>query len=213
MINDQLVADLQARDLWDDELVDQLKYHDGSLQEIDRVPDELKELYRGAFEIDPRHQLRLTAHRQTWIDQSVSHNVFFPSTDGSMLDDIYRTAWRLGLKTTYYLRTLGASQIEKSTLDMDEYGKTQHRDGGTGGNADATARSASGDAGGDADSSAASSRDADASSGSTESRSSASDSGSTPPSDNDSTAASGDGSASSDDELCAVEDPTCDACQ
>lgn len=127
VINDQLVADLQARDLWDDELVDQLKYHDGSLQEIDRVPDELKELYRGAFEIDPRHQLRLTAHRQTWIDQSVSHNVFFPSTDGSMLDDIYRTAWRLGLKTTYYLRTLGASQFEKSTLDVSEYDDTQHR--------------------------------------------------------------------------------------
>lgn len=129
VINDHLVADLQDRELWNDEMIDRLKYHDGSIREIDVVPDELKELYRGAFEIDPRHQLRLTAHRQTWIDQSVSQNVFFPSTDGSLLDDVYTTAWELGLKTTYYLRTLGASQIEKSTLTLSEYGKTQRRDG------------------------------------------------------------------------------------
>ncbi|GAB3688240.1 ribonucleoside-diphosphate reductase subunit alpha [Salinarchaeum chitinilyticum] len=129
IVNDHLVEDLQSRDLWDEEMIDRIKFHDGSIQEIDRVPDDVKELYRGAFEIDPRHQLRLTAHRQTWIDQSVSHNVFFPSTDGSLLDDVYTEAWELGLKTTYYLRTLGASQIEKSTLDMAEYGKTQHRDG------------------------------------------------------------------------------------
>ena len=127
IVNDHLVDDLRERDLWTEEMVDRIKYHDGSIQEIDAVPDDLKALYRGAFEIDPRHQLRLTAHRQTWIDQSISHNVFFPSTDGSLLDDVYKTAWELGLKTTYYLRTLGASQIEKSTLDMSEYGKTQHR--------------------------------------------------------------------------------------
>jgi len=128
IVNDHLVADLDDRGLWDEGMLDRIKYRDGSIQEIDRIPDDLQELYRSAFEIDPRHQLRLTAARQTWIDQSVSHNVFFPSTDGSLLDDVYRTAWELGLKTTYYLRTLGASQIEKSTLDMDEYGKTQHRD-------------------------------------------------------------------------------------
>jgi ribonucleoside-diphosphate reductase alpha chain len=132
IINDQLVDDLKAEGLWDEETVDRIKYHDGSVQEIDAVPDRLKELYRGTFEIDPRHQLRMTAHRQTWIDQSVSHNVFFPSTDGSLLDDVYKTAWELGLKTTYYLRTLGASQVEKSTLDMDEYGKTQHREAASG---------------------------------------------------------------------------------
>mgnify|MGYP000209321075 FL=1 len=128
IVNDHLVADLRERDLWDDEMRDRIKYHDGSIQEIEAIPEDLRELYRGAFEIDPRHQLRLTAHRQTWIDQSVSHNVFFPSTDGTLLDDIYTTAWELGLKTTYYLRTLGASQVEKSTLDLSEYGKTQHRD-------------------------------------------------------------------------------------
>jgi len=131
VVNDHLVADLRERGLWDDAMVDQLTYHDGSVQEIDRVPDDLKELYRGAFEVDPRHQIRLTARRGQWIDQSQSHNVFFPSTDGSFLDDVYRTAWKYGLKTTYYLRTLGASQVEKSTIDMAEYDDTQRRDGST----------------------------------------------------------------------------------
>ncbi|WP_254864350.1 ribonucleoside-diphosphate reductase subunit alpha [Halovivax gelatinilyticus] len=128
IVNEHLVSDLDERGLWDDEMVDRLTYYDGSVQEIDAVPDALKERYRGAFEIDPRHLLRLTAHRQTWIDQSVSHTVFFPSTDGSLLADVYERAWELGLKTTYYLRTLGATQIEKSTLDPTEYEKTQHRD-------------------------------------------------------------------------------------
>ncbi|RLM90421.1 ribonucleoside-diphosphate reductase subunit alpha [Halobellus sp. Atlit-38R] len=136
IINDRLVADLKARGLWDSEMLDRLKFHDGSIQEIDEIPDDLQELYRGAFEIDPRHQLQLTAHRGQWIDQSVSHNVFFPSTDGSLLDDVYKTAWRLGVKTTYYLRTLGASQIEKSTLDMAEYGRTQRRGVGSAGDED-----------------------------------------------------------------------------
>ncbi|GAA0650046.1 ribonucleoside-diphosphate reductase subunit alpha [Salarchaeum japonicum] len=126
-VNTHLVEDLKERGLWTDELRDKLTYHDGSVQEIDEVPDSLQELYRTAFEIDPRHQLRLSAERATWIDQSQSHNVFFPSTDGSKLDDVYTTAWELGLKTTYYLRTLGASQIEKSTLDMTEYDDTQFR--------------------------------------------------------------------------------------
>ncbi|WP_256298588.1 ribonucleoside-diphosphate reductase subunit alpha [Haloarchaeobius salinus] len=171
VVNDQLVADLQAQGLWDDELVDRIKFHDGSIQEIPEIPAETRELYRGAFEIDPRHQLRLTAHRGTWIDQSVSHNVFFPSTDGSLLGDVYRTAWELGLKTTYYLRTLGASQIEKSTLDMGEYGRTQYRDDGPG----------------EAD------RDGPAADGG---RDVADDAGN-----------------ATDDELCRVEDPTCDACQ
>ncbi len=128
VVNDRLVADLEARGLWTDELRDELTYHDGSVQELDAVPEELGELYRTAFEIDPRHQLRLAARRGVWIDQSQSVNVFFPETDGSKLSDVYQTAWELGLKTTYYLRTLGASQIEKTTLDMDEYGDTQRRD-------------------------------------------------------------------------------------
>jgi ribonucleoside-diphosphate reductase alpha chain len=129
IVNESLVEDLKDRGLWDEQLRDQLTYHDGSIQEIDRVPEELKERHRGAFEIDPRHQLELAAVRGQWIDQSQSVNVFFPSTDGSKLDDVYTTAWKYGLKTTYYLRTLGASQIEKSTLDMAEYDDTQTRGG------------------------------------------------------------------------------------
>ena len=130
VVNDHLVADLKDEELWNAETRDRIKYHDGSIQEIDEIPADVRELHRGAFEIDPRHQLRLTAQRGVWIDQSQSHNVFFPSTDGTLLDDVYKTAWELGLKTTYYLRTLGASQVEKSTLDMREYDDTQTRDGG-----------------------------------------------------------------------------------
>ncbi|MCH7659912.1 MAG: ribonucleoside-diphosphate reductase subunit alpha [Euryarchaeota archaeon] len=127
VINGHLVSNLRKRGLWTDEIRDRITYHDGSIQEIEAIPDELKELYRGAFEIDPRHQLRLSAERATWIDQSQSHNVFFPATDGSLLAEVYERAWELGLKTTYYLRTLGASQVEKTTLDMREYDDTQFR--------------------------------------------------------------------------------------
>ncbi|EMA52833.1 ribonucleoside-diphosphate reductase subunit alpha [Halococcus thailandensis] len=128
VVNDRLVADLDEHDLWNEEMLDRIKYHDGSIQEIREIPEAIRERHRGAFEIDPRHQLELAAHRGIWLDQSQSVNVFFPSTDGSLLDDVYRTAWELGLKTTYYLRTLGASQFEKSTIDMAEYGRTQTRD-------------------------------------------------------------------------------------
>jgi ribonucleoside-diphosphate reductase alpha chain len=131
VVNERLVSDLKARDLWDAEMLDRIKYHDGSIQEIESISSDLPQLHRGAFEIDPRHQIRLTARRACWIDQSQSHNVFFPSSDGKLLDDIYQFAWEHGLKTTYYLRTLGASQIEKSTVDMAEYGKTQTRTDGT----------------------------------------------------------------------------------
>ncbi|WP_227356921.1 ribonucleoside-diphosphate reductase subunit alpha [Haladaptatus salinisoli] len=131
VVNEHLVDDLKERDLWDAEMVDRIKYHDGSIGEIESIPSDLRELHRGAFEIDPRHQIRLTARRACWIDQSQSHNVFFPSTDGQLLDDVYQFAWEHGLKTTYYLRTLGASQIEKSTVDTAEYGKTQTRTDGT----------------------------------------------------------------------------------
>ena len=128
VVNEQLVEELDELGLWTDEMLDRIKYHDGAIQEIDAIPPALKERHRGAFEIDPRHQLELTARRAVWVDQSQSHNIFFPSTDGTLLDDVYQRAWELGLKTTYYLRTLGASQFEKSTLDMQEYGQTQRRD-------------------------------------------------------------------------------------
>ena len=127
--NPYLVSDLKHAGLWDRHLFEELKFHDGSVQAIDAIPERLRDKYRTAFEIDPLHCLRMTAARSKWIDQSQSHNVFMRGTSGQALSDIYRTAWRLGLKTTYYLRTLAASQVEKSTLGT-RYGLTQKRANG-----------------------------------------------------------------------------------
>ena len=120
VVNDYLVRDLKALGLWNAEMLDQLKYFDGNVQMIAAIPDHLKAKYREAFEIDPIVALQSTAARGKWVDQSQSHNVFMKGTSGKKLTEIYLTAWRLGLKTTYYLRTLAASQIEKSTLDAVE---------------------------------------------------------------------------------------------
>ncbi len=128
IVNRYLVRDLKAHGLWNDQMLDQLKFHDGSLEKIEGVPAEIKNLYKEAFEIDPVHLIRVTATRGKWIDQSQSHNVFMKGASGKKLHDIYMAAWEAGLKTTYYLRTLGASQIEKSTLDAKKYGYTQKRD-------------------------------------------------------------------------------------
>ena len=128
VVNRYLVKDLKDLGLWDTEMLDQLKYCDGQVSLIDAVPDELKIKYREAFEIDPIWCLEMSAARGKWIDQSQSHNVFVKGTSGKLLNDIYIKAWRLGLKTTYYLRSLAASQIEKSTLDASKYGYTQKRE-------------------------------------------------------------------------------------
>jgi ribonucleoside-diphosphate reductase alpha chain len=128
IVNEYLVRDLKSLGLWTEETLDQLKYFDGNLQMIAGIPEPLKEKYREAFEIDPVGALQLTAARGKWIDQSQSHNVFMKGVSGRKLSDIYLTAWRLGLKTTYYLRTLAASQIEKSTLDAAKFGFTQTRE-------------------------------------------------------------------------------------
>jgi ribonucleoside-diphosphate reductase alpha chain len=126
--NAYLVEDLKALDLWDESMLDQLKYNDGSVQRIESIPADLRARYKEAFEIDPVWAVRMSATRGKWIDQSQSHNVFMHGTSGKLLDTIYRTAWRMGLKTTYYLRTLAASQIEKSTLDARKFGYTQKRE-------------------------------------------------------------------------------------
>ncbi len=127
VVNDYLVEDLQRLGLWNQEMLDQLKYNDGSVQQIPTVPASLKAKYKEAFEVDPIWALRLTAARAKWIDQSQSHNVFMKGSSGKLLNDIYVNAWKMGLKTTYYLRTLAASQIEKSTLDAGKFGFTQKR--------------------------------------------------------------------------------------
>ncbi len=114
VVNDALVRDLKALDLWDEVMVADLKYFDGSLARIDRVPDELKARYATAFEIDPNWLIEAAARRQKWIDQAQSLNLYLAQPSGKKLDEIYKLAWLRGLKTTYYLRSLGASQAEKS---------------------------------------------------------------------------------------------------
>lgn len=115
VVNDALVKTLKSLDLWDEVMVADLKYYDGSLAKIDRIPAELKTLYATAFEIDPTWLVEAAARRQKWIDQAQSLNLYFALPSGKKLHDTYMLAWQRGLKTTYYLRSLGATSAEKST--------------------------------------------------------------------------------------------------
>jgi ribonucleoside-diphosphate reductase alpha chain len=114
--NAALVHDLKERGLWDEVMVSDLKYFDGSLGPIDRIPDDLKQLYATSFEIEPTWLIQSAARRQKWIDQAQSLNLYIAQPSGKKLDDLYREAWRAGLKTTYYLRSRSATHVEKSTL-------------------------------------------------------------------------------------------------
>lgn len=116
VINPYLVAELKALNLWDDVMVNDLKYYDGSLRNINRIPEELKELYATAFEIDPTWLVEAASRRQKWLDQAQSLNLYMAAPSGKKLDNLYRLAWQRGLKTTYYLRSLGATNAEKSTI-------------------------------------------------------------------------------------------------
>ena len=127
VVNDYLVKDLKQMGLWTEDMLEQLKYYDGNINIIPSIPEELKALHKEVFEIDPILLLKLTALRSKWIDQSQSHNVFMQGTSGKKMDEIYTAAWEMGLKTTYYLRTMAVSQIEKSTLDAVKYYFTQKR--------------------------------------------------------------------------------------
>ena len=115
-LNQHLVRDLKALELWDQEMQDDLKYFDGELADIERIPDDLKELYSTAFSIPYEFIIDAAARRQKWIDQSQSLNLFMSGTNMKTLSHMYRRAWHAGLKTTYYLRTLAASNIEKATV-------------------------------------------------------------------------------------------------
>jgi ribonucleoside-diphosphate reductase alpha chain len=119
VVNERLVGDLAQRGLWDAEMLDDLKYDDGSVQGIARIPDEIKERYPTAFEIDATWLIACAARRQKWIDMGQSLNLYVAEPSGRVLSDLYRSAWRQGLKTTYYLRSRGATQNEKSTLDVN----------------------------------------------------------------------------------------------
>jgi ribonucleoside-diphosphate reductase alpha chain len=115
VINEHLVADLKQLGLWDEVMISDLKYFDGSLAKIDRIPAELRGLYATAFEVEPNWLIEAASRRQKWIDQAQSLNIYMAGVSGRKIDETYKLAWLRGLKTTYYLRTMGATSAEKST--------------------------------------------------------------------------------------------------
>jgi ribonucleoside-diphosphate reductase alpha chain len=121
-VNERLVDELKDLGLWDDEMLDAFKYEDGSIQNIQRIPESIRAKYKTAFEIGVDWLIRSAAARQKWIDMGQSLNLYLVEPSGKKLDEMYRFAWRCGLKTTYYLRTRAATQVEKSTLDVNRFG-------------------------------------------------------------------------------------------
>jgi len=122
VVNPNLVAKLKEHDLWDDEMIDDLKYFDGSIREIERIPASIKDLFLTAFEIEPEWLIECAARRQKWIDMGQSLNLYLAEPSGKKLNQMYFLSWEKGLKTNYYLRTLGATQIEKSSIDVNKRG-------------------------------------------------------------------------------------------
>jgi len=120
VVNETMVRDLKEFGLWDEVMVADLKYFDGSLSKIDRIPVELRDLYATAFEVDTFWMVECAARRQKWIDQAQSLNIYMAGASGKRLDETYKLAWLRGLKTTYYLRTIGATHAEKSTLNTGQ---------------------------------------------------------------------------------------------
>jgi ribonucleoside-diphosphate reductase alpha chain len=118
IVNEYLVRDLKDRGLWNDVMLDKIKRHDGNLEQITEIPEELRAKYKEAFQIDPHWVITHAAHRGKWIDQSQSINIFMNTSSGRAISDMYMNAWQMGLKTTYYLRSLGATSVEKSTIDL-----------------------------------------------------------------------------------------------
>ena len=116
MINPYLVKELKALNLWDDVMVNDLKYFNGSVQKIDRIPEDVKIRFETAFEIDPKWLVEAASRRQKWIDQAQSSNLYMAEPSGKKLDRMYRNAWLLCVKTSYYLRGMGATNTEKATI-------------------------------------------------------------------------------------------------
>jgi ribonucleoside-diphosphate reductase alpha chain len=166
VINEYLVRDLKKLGLWDDVMVMDLKHFDGSLQRIDRVPQELKQLYATAFEVEPVWLVEAASRRQKWIDQAQSLNIYMAGASGKKLDETYKLAWLRGLKTTYYLRTIGATHAEKSTVQAGSLNAV------SGGGVDAAAAAARAQI-----------------------------------------AAASSAAPATDIKFCAIDDPTCEACQ
>ena len=127
VINPYLVDELKSLNLWDFEMLGKIKYNDGSIAAIQEIPAEVRAKYKEVFEIDPRWLIQSAAYRGKWIDQSQSLNIYFRGTSGRELSEVYMYAWEMGLKTTYYLRTLAVSQVEKATVNTSEFGSTHNR--------------------------------------------------------------------------------------
>lgn len=128
VVNEFLVEDLKKLGLWGEDMLEKIKYHDGSIQTIAEIPPAIRAKYKEVFEMEPAWLVKAAAYRGRWIDQSQSLNIFYGGTSGKLLSEIYQYAWSLGLKTTYYLRTLGASRIEKSTVNLAKFGGTSRSD-------------------------------------------------------------------------------------
>ncbi len=121
-LNTMLVNELKERGLWDADMLEALKYFDGTLSQVPRIPGDVKARYLTAFEVEPKWLIECAARRQKWIDMGQSLNLYMCEPSGKKLHEMYMLAWRKGLKTTYYLRTLAATQIEKSTVDINKFG-------------------------------------------------------------------------------------------
>jgi ribonucleoside-diphosphate reductase alpha chain len=126
VINTYLVEELKERGLWDEVMVHDLKYFDGSVQPIERIPEDMKHLYATAFEVDPKWLIEAGSRRQKWIDQAQSLNLYLSAPSGKKIDDMYKFAWKRGLKTTYYLRTASATNAEKSTVQSGVLNKVSN---------------------------------------------------------------------------------------
>ncbi len=121
-VHAELVDHLKSRGLWNAELLDELKYFDGNLAEMPSIPEDIKQLFSSAFEIEPQWLIAAAARRQKWIDQGQSLNLYVARPSGKSIDLMYQQAWAAGLKTTYYMRSLAATQVEKSTVDVNRHG-------------------------------------------------------------------------------------------
>lgn len=128
VINSYLIEDLKEIGLWTPAIADKIKYFDGSIAQITEIPANLRAKYKEVFEIDPKWLIKAAAYRGKWIDQSQSLNIFYRGVSGKEIADVYMYAWEMGVKTTYYLRTLAVSQVEKSTVNINEFGATHKRD-------------------------------------------------------------------------------------
>jgi ribonucleoside-diphosphate reductase alpha chain len=129
VVNHYLVKDLKARGLWNEDMLTKLKFYDGRVTEIPDVPQDLKDKYKEVFEVGGKWLIKAAAHRGKWVDQSQSLNIFYGGKSGKDINDMYLYAYDMGVKTTYYLRTLAASQVEKSTVNTSEMGNTHIRGG------------------------------------------------------------------------------------